>query len=111
VRNTDEPTQMPPIIRYLSHHLWLASASCPQKSPAEVALMRRSAQIAAAGLTQCMRLSRPGILEHQLAATFEFECELWHAVNLPLLMVTAGAEMQVASEAACKGVSKGSSLS
>jgi Xaa-Pro aminopeptidase len=37
--------------------------------------MRRSAQITAAVLMQCMRVSRPGVLEHQLAATFEFECK------------------------------------
>ena len=44
-----------------------------RKSPAELALMRRSAQLAAAAMTQCMQQSRPGVHEHQLAATFEYQ--------------------------------------
>ena len=34
--------------------------------------MRRSAQLAAAAMTQCMQQSRPGVHEHLLAATFEY---------------------------------------
>lgn len=44
-----------------------------RKSPAELALMRRSAQLAAAAMTRCMQQSRPGVHEHQLASTFEYQ--------------------------------------
>lgn len=41
-----------------------------QKSAAELALMRRSAAIAAASIKLCMQRTRPGVFEFQLAATF-----------------------------------------
>lgn len=40
------------------------------KSPAEAALMRRSAQVAAHAMRRCMEATRPGVTEYQLAATF-----------------------------------------
>ena len=45
-----------------------------RKSPAELALMRRSAQLAAGAMAECMRLSHGagGTHEHSLAAAFEY---------------------------------------
>lgn len=40
------------------------------KSEAEIRLMRRSAVVAAAGLERCIRGTRPGVGEWQLAAAF-----------------------------------------
>ena len=40
------------------------------KSEAEIRLMRQSAVVAAAGLERCIRGTRPGVGEWQLAAAF-----------------------------------------
>ena len=40
----------------------------PTKSPAELALLRRSTEIAAEGIGEAMRSVRPGVFEYQLAA-------------------------------------------
>ncbi|MCK5940744.1 MAG: aminopeptidase P family protein [Planctomycetes bacterium] len=40
----------------------------PHKSPAELALLRRSTEIAAEGIGEAMRSVRPGVYEYQLAA-------------------------------------------
>lgn len=40
----------------------------PQKSAAEIALIRRSTEIAAEGIGEAMRSVRPGVFEYQLAA-------------------------------------------
>ena len=40
------------------------------KSDAEIDLMQASASTAAAAMRECMQLSHPGVIEHQLAATF-----------------------------------------
>jgi len=64
------PAYLSPIkfvtVRSLNLHRW-------RKSPAELALMRRSAQLASAAMTQCMQQSQPGVHEHQLAASFEYQ--------------------------------------
>jgi len=52
---------------YLPAHRW-------RKSAAELALMRQSAKLAAAAMTECMQMSQPGVHEHQLAAAFEHRC-------------------------------------
>lgn len=71
-------------LRPLTHRLrW-------RKSPAELALMRRSAQLAAAAMTQSMQQSRPGVHEHQLAATFEYQCKAGGAQRLAYPSVVAG---------------------
>ena len=44
------------------------------KSPGEIALVRRAAQIAVAGHKELMRATAPGVPEHELAALFEFLC-------------------------------------
>ncbi len=41
-----------------------------QKSAAELDLMRQSASLAANSLARCMQLTRPGVDEHFLGATF-----------------------------------------
>lgn len=42
----------------------------PQKSDAEVALMRASAQTSAVALQRCMEVTAPAVPEYALAATF-----------------------------------------
>lgn len=44
------------------------------KSPSEVNIMRRSTEISAQSFCEIMRATRPGILEGQLAALYEYEC-------------------------------------
>ncbi len=41
-----------------------------QKSPAEVQCMRKSAQLSAHALQRCVAMTRPGVTEQALAATF-----------------------------------------
>ncbi|NQU49626.1 MAG: aminopeptidase P family protein [Planctomycetes bacterium] len=45
------------------------------KSPTEVALIRRAAQIAVDGHLELMRSTQPGVFEKELAALFEFVCK------------------------------------
>lgn len=52
------------------------------KSPAEIALMRRAAQIAVAGHLELMRSTAPGVAEQELAALFEFVCRRAGAEDL-----------------------------
>ncbi len=42
------------------------------KSPREVALIRRASQLAAFGLIEAMRATRPGVMEYQLAALLHY---------------------------------------
>jgi Xaa-Pro aminopeptidase len=42
------------------------------KSPAEVALLRRAAQLCGRGVMEAMRSARPGVMEYQLAALAHF---------------------------------------
>lgn len=44
----------------------------PLKSPAEIALLRRSAEIAAEGIAEAMRCTAPGVYEFQLAAVARY---------------------------------------
>lgn len=49
----------------------LRSCGCRwRKSAAEVELMRQSASLAAQSLARCMQLTKPGVEEHFLGATF-----------------------------------------
>jgi len=60
------------------------------KSPAELELMRRSAGAAAAAMTECMKTSKPGVKEHDLAALFEFKCRTASAQRMAYPPVVAG---------------------
>eukprot|EP00887_Chlorella_sp_A99_P006650 scaffold3.g6650.t1 len=60
------------------------------KSPAELALMRRSATLAAGAVARCMAASVPGVREHSIAALFEFECKAGGAARMAYPPVVAG---------------------
>jgi Xaa-Pro aminopeptidase len=71
-------------LRHMVHRLrWV-------KSPAELELMRRSAGAAATAMTKCMKNSKPGIKEHDLAALFEFTCKTAGAQRMAYPPVVAG---------------------
>lgn len=59
------------------------------KSPAEAALMRRSAQIAASAHRKCMMVTRPGLPEYAVAAMFEYQCRVAGAQRLAYPTVAA----------------------
>ncbi|KAK9908284.1 hypothetical protein WJX75_005446 [Coccomyxa subellipsoidea] len=61
-----------------------------RKSGAEVELMRQSASLAAQSLARCMQLTKPGVEEHFLGATFEYECKARGAQRLAYPVVVAG---------------------
>jgi len=48
------------------------------KSPREVDVMRRAGRLAAAAVTEAMRSTRPGVVEHQLAAVADY---VFHAAG------------------------------
>jgi Xaa-Pro aminopeptidase len=52
------------------------------KSPAEVALVRRAAQLSVQGHLELMRSAGPGVAEHELAALFELVCRRGGAQDL-----------------------------
>lgn len=60
------------------------------KSPTELDLMRRSAGAAAAAMTECMKISKSGIKEHDLAALFEYRCRTAGAQRMAYPPVVAG---------------------
>lgn len=60
-----------------------------KKSAAEVSLLRQAASMAADGIKQCMRLTRPGAREYQLAATFEHHCKMGGAAGVGYTPIVA----------------------
>ncbi|KAL1505290.1 hypothetical protein ABEB36_004885 [Hypothenemus hampei] len=60
------------------------------KSPAEIALMQRSCDIASKAFVESMGFSRPGIGENQLFAKMDFECRIRGAEYLAYPPVVAG---------------------
>jgi Xaa-Pro aminopeptidase len=71
-------------LRALTHRLrW-------RKSPAEQALMRKSAGIAAAAMVECMRASRPGVQEGELSSIFDRSCRAAGAQRMAYPPVVAG---------------------
>ncbi|KAF7268794.1 xaa-Pro aminopeptidase 3 [Rhynchophorus ferrugineus] len=60
------------------------------KSPAEIALMQRSCDIAAKSIVETMSFSRPGIGENQLFAKVDYECRARGAEFLAYPPVVAG---------------------
>ncbi|GAX78649.1 hypothetical protein CEUSTIGMA_g6087.t1 [Chlamydomonas eustigma] len=70
-------------LRPLMHELRLI------KSSAEKVLMQRSAATAAAGLIRCMKRSKPGVGEWQLASEFEHACKMAGAQRLSYPSVVA----------------------
>lgn len=65
------------------------------KSPAEIQLMRRSAQLAANAIKSCMSYGVPGTHEHQLAALFEFKCRMGGAQRTAYPSVVASGTVQL----------------
>lgn len=59
----------------------VAAAARWRKSAAELELMRASASLAARALSRCMQLSRPGVEEHFLGATFGAALLLRHQTS------------------------------
>ncbi|KAK9822676.1 hypothetical protein WJX81_007251 [Elliptochloris bilobata] len=64
-----------PLRHYLHPLRWV-------KSAAELALLRKSAAISAAAMARCLRLTREGVSESVLAATFEYECRVRGAQHM-----------------------------
>lgn len=62
------------------------------KSPAEIALMRKSCQIASKSIETTIASSYPGISEHQLFATVDYHNRMNGAEYLAYLPVVAGGE-------------------
>lgn len=60
------------------------------KSAAEVDLMQASASATAAAMRECMQMSHPGVIEHQLATTFEYRCKMAGAQRNAFPCVVAG---------------------
>jgi len=61
-----------------------------RKSPAEVEMMRKAANIATDAFKQCMRLSRANMNERELSSLFEFLCKVEGAQRMPYPQVVAG---------------------
>ncbi|KAL4859087.1 Intermediate cleaving peptidase 55 [Chlorella vulgaris] len=61
-----------------------------RKSAAELALLRRSAKLAAAAMAGCIQQSHPGVHEHLLAASFEHTCKAGGAQRMAYPPVVAG---------------------
>jgi len=60
------------------------------KSPAEIQLMRDSAELSAKAIQKCMQLTKSPQTEQMLAATFEYQCRLGGAQRLAYPAVVAG---------------------
>eukprot|EP00803_Ostreobium_quekettii_P010850 evm.model.scf_529.2 EVM.evm.TU.scf_529.2 scf_529:11289-17679(+) len=52
------------------------------KSPGEIHLLSRSAKLAASAMRRCLEISRPGVAEQTLAATFEYLCKMGGAQHM-----------------------------
>ena len=70
---------------YLSRVRWV-------KSDYELGEMRASASMAAEGFLECFKISRPGVPEHALAATFEYATKIRGAQRLAYPPVVAAGE-------------------
>ena len=60
------------------------------KTPAEVEVMRASAEITTEAFNTCMGLSRPNMNERQISCLFEFLCRQEGAERMPYPQVVAG---------------------
>ncbi|CAI8039001.1 Xaa-Pro aminopeptidase 3 [Geodia barretti] len=60
------------------------------KSPAELVLMRRAADIACLAFTKAMEATRPGLNEHQLESVFEHSVKMSGAQRMSFPPVVAG---------------------
>lgn len=60
------------------------------KSVCEIDLMRRSCQIASEAIVKTIECSRPGMSEHRLFATVDYECRMRGAEHLAYPPVVAG---------------------
>lgn len=60
------------------------------KSEAEMNLMRKSCEIASAAIAKTIQVSKPGMSEHQLFATVDYECRINGAEFLAYPPVVAG---------------------
>ncbi|KAK3272650.1 hypothetical protein CYMTET_19071 [Cymbomonas tetramitiformis] len=74
----------PNALRPVMHHLrW-------RKSPAEVEVMRRSAELSAAAMSRCMAESHGGVEENTLASIFEYDTRRGGAQRMAYPQVVAG---------------------
>lgn len=71
---------------YVLHNLRLI------KSPAEIELMKKSCEVASSAIKKTIEASRPGMTEHQLFATVDYECRMNGAEFLAYPPVVAGGE-------------------
>ncbi|RZC33528.1 Xaa-Pro aminopeptidase 3, partial [Asbolus verrucosus] len=62
------------------------------KSPAEIALMQESCDIASEAIVKTVGASRPGMSEHQIFATVDYECRMKGAEFLAYPPVVAGGD-------------------
>ncbi|XP_017774823.1 PREDICTED: probable Xaa-Pro aminopeptidase 3 [Nicrophorus vespilloides] len=62
------------------------------KSPAEIKLMQRSCEIASEAIRKTMHFSRPGVNEHEIFATVDYECRKMGAEMLAYPPVVAGGD-------------------
>ncbi|KAF5273433.1 hypothetical protein FQA39_LY07450 [Lamprigera yunnana] len=60
------------------------------KSPAEISLMQKSCDIASEAIRKTITFAKPGITEHQIFATVEYECKMNGAMFLAYPPVIAG---------------------
>ena len=60
------------------------------KSPAEIKLMKKSCEIASAAIAKTIEISKPGISEHELFATVDYQCRMRGAEFLAYPPVVAG---------------------
>lgn len=60
------------------------------KSPREIELIRRASQIAALGLMEAMRSTKPGVMEYQLEAVARYEFQVNGARREAYSSITAG---------------------
>eukprot|EP00842_Homolaphlyctis_polyrhiza_P003567 jgi/Hompol1/4210/HPOL_003517-RA len=60
------------------------------KSPSEIALMRQAGRVSAKAFLSAMRMTRPGITEHQISATLEYQARMHGASGLAYVPVVAG---------------------
>ncbi|CAG8447958.1 2185_t:CDS:10 [Scutellospora calospora] len=60
------------------------------KSDSEIALMKKSGEIAGKAFIQTMKFTKPGLSEHDLYAKIDFECRIQGAQSLAYVPVVAG---------------------
>jgi Xaa-Pro aminopeptidase len=62
------------------------------KSPAEIEVLRRAAQIGVKAISEVMKATRPGMYEYELSALYDYIAEKEGAQNLAYYMIICSAE-------------------